>query len=279
MRVLCQVVLGCGVLTLIGGCPTATSLFERNPYLTYTEEYGVAGQQQTFEGGGGGGAEAVGVFRREMTVTFRNNNATAELNTTFVAWVSVSSIRSADQQDALLQGGYRQLTRETKLGTAFTLPPGTFVLDGGGTAGATTVFLHPGQAAAGENNAATPTTLSLTIITPDALLAFIQPPVSCESVAFYFSDDGQPLTGVPVADEVDIFGGAYGTGGFKTMAQVDAYQCSPFKPGLFLRASGGRQPDEYFEGENVTFDFNPTGDADGNFAIVTIGTAATTIPG
>ena len=101
---------------------------------------------------------------------------------------------------------------------------------------------------------------------------FGQPPVSCESVAFAFTRDDDPLTSVPIAGSIGPYGGSNLTGGFKTLAQVDVYDCDPLHPGLFIKLGGGaREVNEFFEGDNVTFDFNPVSDADGNFAIVTIG--------
>jgi hypothetical protein len=66
-------------------------------------------------------------------------------------------------------------------------------------------------------------------------------------------------------------------GGFKTLAQVSLYQCNPLQPGLFLHRSGGQdQPNEYYEGQNVTFDFFAAPDANGDCAIVTIGSDSQT---
>jgi hypothetical protein len=249
---------------------------QRNPFLGYTEEYGIAGQQQTQQGGAATGTSAVETFRRPLTVSFRNNHTSADLNVSFVAWVETSSIRSAEQQDVLLSSGFAQLTHSVDLGTAFTLPTGTFVYDGGGVAGATALLLGPAQAATSSTSTTTPTEHTITIPTPDAILAFVEPPVSCESIAFYFSRNGEPLTSVPVDGATGPFGGSASTGPFKTMAQIDVYQCSPFKPGVFFSRSGGtRQPNEYLEGEAVTFDFNPTPDANGYFGIVTIAASQT----
>jgi len=101
------------------------------------------------------------------------------------------------------------------------------------------------------------------------VLMFSQPPVSCDSVAFTFSD--------PVTDE--ILGGSSGAGGgFKTLAQVQTYECSPLKPGLFFTSAGGaRDPNEFREGEPLTFTFQPLATG-GDFALVTIGAATTTTP-
>jgi hypothetical protein len=243
----------------------------RNPFLGYTEEYGVAGQQQTFEGGAAGAVGAEETFRRPLTLTFINSHPDAVVDTSFVAWVEVSSVRSAGQQDALLRGGYAQLTKEARLGSAYTLPVGTFVLKGPGTAGATPVTLsRAGSTSATQGGAqtVTPTTLAFDMITPDKVLVFSQPPVSCDSVAFTFSD---PITG-----EV-LSGSSPAGGGYKTLAQVDVYQCSPLRPGLFFTAVGGtRLPNEFREGDSLTFTFQPTPTAGAAFAVVTISTPQTT---
>ena len=264
-----------GVLGTAFACtPTETV----NPYLGYTETYGVAGAQQaaTTSGGGSGVGTTEG-FRQNLTITFRNNHPTAELNTTVVAWVNLGSIRSAQQQDALLASGYVQLPQAVTLGSAFTLPVGTFVYGGSGTAGATSVFLGPAVAASGQSTTASPTTMAITLSTPDAILVFSQPPVSCDSTAFFYSRNGQPLTAVPVDGSTGPYGGATTTGAFKTLAQVDAYECSPFEPGLFFSQTGsGRKPNQYLEGQDVTFDFNENPDTAGNFGKVTIGTTQTT---
>ncbi len=258
--------LVCGLLVTILGCsPLAVQV---NPYLTLSEFFGVPIERDTGESAAGGLATEA-TFRRQLTVTFNNNNPNAEVDTSFVAWVNVSSIRSAQQQDALLDDGYVQLGEAIMLGTAITLPVGTYVYDQGGTAGALAVLLGLSQAAEDQVILAT---MSRTLITPDAMLVFAQVPVSCDSVAFIFTDEGDPLTAVPAADRVAPFSGATGQGGFKTMAQVSAYQCDPFRPGLYFRQGGGTpEPNEYVEGDDVTFDFNPMPDDDGNFCVVTVG--------
>ncbi len=261
-----------GLLWVVSCTPVTT---QRNPFLGYTEEYGVAGQTQVTPTGQAGGTAAAGIFRRPLTLTFVNNNADAILDTTFVAWVNVSSVRSASQQDALLGNGYVQLTNEVRLGSAFLLPVGTFVFAGPGTAGATPVHLGKGGAAPTTQGTTTATTagtsVAFDLITPDTVLMFSQPPVSCDSVAFTFSD--------PVTDEVlggsSTMGGA-GGGGYKTLAQVQTYDCSPLKPGLFFTSTGGTQnPNEFREGDALTFAFQSQPSAEGDFALVTIGTATT----
>lgn len=247
----------------IASCtPTPTA---RNPFLGYTEEFGVAGQQEVAPSGQAGGAVTEGTFRRPLTLTFVNNNPNAILDTTFVAWVNISSVRSAGQQDALLGNGFIQLTEEVRLGSAFVLPVGTFVFAGPGTAGATPVHLGKATGAPttqGTTTTTTGTSLAFNLITPDTVLMFSQPPVSCDSVAFTFSD---PVTG-------EVLSGASGAGGgYKTLAQVQTYECSPLKPGLFFTSAGGsREPDEFREGEALTFTFNAQA-TNGDFALVSIG--------
>ncbi len=262
-------VLGGLVGLVLASCTPVTQ--QRNPFLGYTEEYGVAGQQQVFEGGAAGGVGTEETFRRPLTLTFINSNGDAIVDTSFVAWVEVSSVRSAGQQDALLQGGFVQLTEEIRLGSAYTLPVGTFVLDGPGTAGATPVTLSRAATTSttqGGTQALTPTTAVFNMITPDKVLVFSQPPVSCDSVAFTFSD--------PVTGEV-LSGASPAGGGYKTLAQVDVYECSPLRPGLFFTAVGGtRRPNEFREGDSLTFTFQPTPTAEGAFAVVTVTTPQTT---
>ncbi len=266
------ILLAAGVV--LSACSPET--VQRNPFLAYTDEYGVAGQQQTADDeSASGGAQAEGFFRGDLTIRIRNNHPGAEANFALVAWVNVGSIRSAEQQDALMRSGYSQLSREVRLGTAHVLPIGTFVYDGGGTAGATAVVLARAQSTAdGQNQTTTPSEFSLTLTTPDAILLFSQPPVSCESVAFYFTDDGDPLTSDPVAGSEAPYAGATLNGGFKTLAQVDAYECSPFRPGLFFSTGGARDPNEYLEGDDVTFDLFERPNAEGAAAVVTIGAEA-----
>ncbi len=258
--VLCT--LAVGLLLPLTGCPTTTAS-QRNPFITLAEEFGVpASSEEPQQPGGGPGTGAGEFFRRTMSVTFVNTHVDAEMATSMVAWVNVGSIRSADQQDALLRDGYVQLKREVQLGNAFTLPPGTFVRNGAGFAGATTIHLGPTQAAT-----LLPTTETIELITPDAVLVFTQPPVSCENVAFTFLREG-----IVVFDDDGILTlRTFGEGGFKTLAQVQGYQCEPLRPGLFLKTGGGaKQDNEYFEGESVTFTFNENPDAEGNYATVAI---------
>jgi hypothetical protein len=266
MRYGCLIVAASLMPLVVGGCPLQSSQAV-NPFITYADEYGI-GQQPT--NAGQSGAAGVGggdVFRKEMTLTFTNKNAAAIVESSFVAWVEVSSIRSASQQEALLRGGYKQLSQTVQLGTAYTLPPGTFVYNGAGTAGATRVLLDPG---AGDPNAqggaVTGTSVEFTLITPDKILVTLQPPVSCDSAAFAFID---PLSGEILAGASTL------SGGYKTLAQVDVYECSPLRPGVFLNTAGGAmQPNQYREGDPVAFSFNATADANGAFATVVVGAQA-----
>ncbi len=256
-RMLAGVIIG--ALALCGCLQTAG---ERNPFLTLTETLGIAPvSDNDNDNSSGGGQGATDTFRRTSTVTFANNS-TFDLNVSFAAWVNPSSLRSAEQQDALLANGYVQITREVRIGSVFALPPGTFVFNGPGVAGATALRVAPGAAGA-------PTTRSFTLITPDVLLAFTQPPTSCDSVAFYFTVDDDPIASAN--PDQGLFGGATAGGGQKTLAQVDAYQCEPLRPGLFIKLGGGAKlPNEYFEGESVRFDFFDQPNANGDAAVVTI---------
>lgn len=258
------------LVVVVCGCVGQTGE-TRNPFLTATETFGTS-VVTTEEQQGTSGAATEAEFRQVLQVTLANNHQTAELNTSFVAWVSPSSIRSGAQQDALLSGGYVQLDREVRLGTAFTLVPGTFVYNGPGVAGATAVRLPPTGANPDDAIDTTLATLrQFEIITPDVILLFSQPPVSCDSVAFFFTVDGDPLTSEGVSGVSDLFAGANSPrGGLKTLAQVDVYQCDPFRPGLFLRLGGGALPaNEFFEGQDIRIDFSPQATADGFFAVVT----------
>jgi len=261
----------CSVAVLAsGGCPSAD---QRNPFLTLTEEFGATSSDSdgNGSGGGGGGSTAGGTFRRSMTPTLENTDDTAEVSVSVAAWVNASSIRSAEQQDALIANGYVQLTRTVNLGTVYTLPPGTFVLNGPGLAGATRHTLGRVR-----EQPIIPTTAEISLIAPDVLLLFLMPPTSCETPAFVFTVDGFPVDRDPPLVEgageepIRADAGSYNDQGTKTLAQVDAYQCSPLKPGLFLKVGGGAQaPNEFFEGDNVRVTFQLFPNDDGNNAIVT----------
>ncbi len=251
----------------MGGCASDLTAQE-NPFLTLSETFGITSQDQsstTSSDSGSSGTAAEIAFRQEISLTLQNNHSTADLDTTLVAWVEVASVRSTEQADALYRGGYEQLQQEVSIGSAYVLPVGTFVYGGPGVAGATAVQL--GSTSSGSLSS----TLDLQMLTPDVLLVFSQPPTSCESVAFTFMRDGEALTAEPVADSVAPFGGATTSGGYKTLAQVDVYECSPLEPGLFLRIGGLTDADnEFLEGAAILFEFNEASTDDGNFAVVTI---------
>lgn len=263
-------------LAVLGGCPAGVD--ERNAFLRYTEDFGRSSTSDS-DTGSGTGTDTAGAFRPTMTITMTNSYtpiftaARGDLNVNVAAWVNVSSIRTAEQQDALFAGGYVQLTREVRLGSVFTLPPGTFVFNGPGLAGATPIVI-PSPTAAGQS-----TTATLQLITPDVLLFFKAPPVSCETPAFTFTDQGFPLDadtqGVFIPGATDLITAntsATDALGIHTLAQIDVYQCSPLRPGLFLKIGGGvPQPNEFFEGDNITIDFRSEPDANRNYASVTRG--------
>ena len=251
----------------LAGCLQTVS-DERNAFLAFTETFGASliGDQPG-GGGGGGGGGTTDQFRAQLTLTVANNDQVADLNVSFLAWVEASSIRTAEQQDALITNGYVQLTREERIGSVFILAPGTFVFNGPGKAGTTPLLVRPGQSSV------------TTMITPDVVLIYQAPPTSCETPAFSFTEQGFPpdpttagsLTpgaGGPIdadSSSLDFFS-------VKTLAQVDAYQCDPFRPGLFLKRTGGaRQPNEFFEGDALRFDFFRAPDVEGNAGFVTVG--------
>lgn len=259
-------------LLVSAGCLTTTTSSERSAFETFTEQFGdfdfTTDDQDTT---GGQPTLADATFRSALGLTFSNNAPAADLETSFVAWVNASSISNASQEDTLLNSGYVQLTTEARLGSAFVLPVGTFVFNGAGMAGATRVRLGAAGAGAAEGEV-TPSTRTYNLVTPDVILVFKDPPVSCESPAFVFTQDGRPIDSVPVDGTLgDVFEGTTGLGGIKTLAQVDVYQCEPLRPGLFFRGGGGVPADnEYREGANITFSFFLTPNADGLAANVTV---------
>ena len=270
----------CAVLFLGGlGCLTSANQTSANPFVVLTEQQLIESNAETPGGGtsAGGGTAAETIFRAVMTVSFANNHPYADLDFNFIAWVDPGSIHSADDQDELWDSGYIQLSRTLDLGLAYSLAPGTFVYSPEGTPAATHVTL---LTAAGELTAdaetgaaaaegVTPSESSFTLVTPDAILVFLDPPDSCDSVAFEYSDEGDVLTSNPISGVSGVFGGATTSGGFKTLAQVDVYQCDPFQPGVFLKpGGGGRQANQYFEGEDARFAFYAGASADGDFATV-----------
>ncbi|RMF75205.1 MAG: hypothetical protein D6744_13755, partial [Planctomycetota bacterium] len=201
-----------------------------NPFITLAEVFGAGsiGATDTTTDGAAG-AEAEAIFRQEMTVTLANNAADDELNVSLAAWVNPSSIRSREQEDALFNSGYVRLDEEVRIGSVFVLPPGTFVWERGGLAGAEVMRILPSGSATGGLVGE----VSRTFITPDVILVFQDPPVSCDSVAFSFTQDGFPVDDINIT--IESFEPAIGFGGQKTLAQIDAYQCEPLRPGLFLK--------------------------------------------
>lgn len=247
-------------VTGCGDSPTS----QQNPYLTFTDTFGISSEIGEDDVDAAKGAAADEIFRLPITLTMTNNHPTADLETSFVAWVEIGNVRNMEQEDALLRDGYIQLDQEVRLGSAFVLPVGTYVYDGGGLAGTTGV--HLGQA----GGAGVPSSQTFGLITPDALVMYGQPPVSCDSVAFVFTRDGEPLTSV--TGGAGLFEGATGSGGVKTLAQVNVYQCSPLRPGLFLRSGGIiEEENEFLEGADILIEFNEFPTVEGaDFAIVTI---------
>lgn len=278
MARLLTVCVGIALLGMVsGGCPTATT-GGANPFLTYAENFSSNVLAQTDEQASG---QTVDVpFRRSMTLTLANNHSTADANVSFAAWVNVSSIRSAEQQDALFNSGYVQLTREARIGDVYRLPVGTFVYNGPGNAGTTPLVIPPARSAStqdptdetgGGTTTTTPTIRTFQFVTPDVVLVYSQPPVSCDTVAFYFTREGQVISEANAdGRETAVFFGATGLGGYKTLVQVEGYQCNPFRPGFHLKIGGGaRTADEFIEGQDVRVDFNEAPNAAGKFATVT----------
>jgi hypothetical protein len=262
----------------LGGCP-GSGADVRNPFMTATEEYGKTLSGDTGDNGGSTGQQATAEFRRKMTVTLSNSHPLAELNVSMAAWVYPSSIRSAAQQDELLANGFYRLDEELRLGSVFTLVPGTFVYGGPGLAGATSMRLgrasevqttdsqNPDQG----SSTITPVERAFELVTPDVLLIFSQPPISCDSIAFYYTVDGDPLTSEGLSAVGDIYAGPTSAfGGLKTLAQIDVYECMPFKPGMYFRQGGGAvATNEYYEGQNIRFDFYQAPTGTGEFCTVT----------
>ncbi len=268
-------------VAFVVGCGTETLNTARNGFLTLTETFGseLLGEDDEAQGGSGGEV-AASEFRAPMTLTLLNLTTSADLNVRVAAWVNVSSVRTVEQEDALFRAGYVQLDEDVRIGEVFDLPAGTFVLDGRGLAGSRTLFL---PASVGEDmmEEAPPTeeeegaSISsevFDLVTPDAILLFWAPPVSCESVGFEFTQDGQPVEDARVDATGLIFGGSGNNGGLKTLGQFDVYQCQPFRPGLFLKQTGGgAEPNEYFEGDDITVEFRRFPTAGGIAATVRVG--------
>lgn len=266
--------------------PTSGTGGERNAFFAFTDEFGTAllrDPNREDEGPGADREVPEEEFRRPMTLTFLNLHAGAELAFSFIAWVDPASIRSRVQEDALFRSGYVRLTEQVQVGSAFRLAPGTFVYNGAGQAGATTIRLAratPGGsegAAQGDPNQGTGTgvarELSLTLVTPDALLVGAAPPTSCDSPAFVFTDAEELqvyAAGNPELAPSYAFSPSTERLGIKTLAQISAYQCLPFRPGLFLkRGGGGRRGNEFFEGDSIRFVFSPL-PTNGYFCVVEV---------
>ncbi len=265
------VVAAAGALAM-GGCPGAGP----NAFQTFTEVFGTTLGDDDDGSGSGGGADDGDAesFRRVMSLTVANVHPFAELNVSMMAWVLPSSLRTADQQDALLRNGYVQLSRETAVGEAFRLPAGTFVYNGPGTAGSTPILLEPTRVQQDDGTGVVDPTQATTrvfnIIAPDAILLFQQPPVSCESVAFSFTIEGDPLSSEFAG--LNIFAGPESEfSGLKSLNYVEGYQCFPLRPGYFLRQGGGQlEPNEFRENQDLRVDFSPIPSAEGYFATVTL---------
>lgn len=260
-------------LLLGAGCLPQTNA-TRNAFLTLTETFGSSlfESPEEQQSGGAGSEVETNEFRASMTLTLTNLSDDSDLNVKFAAWVKVNSLRDVEQEEALFRAGFVQLTEDVQLGSTILLPAGTFVYDGGGIAGSTQVFIPAAAAAAAEGQATTGRSDAFDLVTPDAILVFYEPPVSCESVAFVYTQNGLPVEDSRVAAVGNIFGGASSNGGLKTLAQVDAYQCQPFKPGLYLNQAGGSlMPNEYFEGDNITIEFRRIPTDNGIAATVEIG--------
>lgn len=262
------------VAALLGaGCLPQTGS-TRNAFLTLTETFGSSlfESPEEQQSGGAGSAVESAEFRASMTLTLTNLSDDSDLNVKLAAWVKVNSLRDAEQEEALFRAGFVQLAEDVQLGSAISLPAGTFVFEGGGIAGSTQVFIPAAAAATAEGQTTAGRSEAFELVTPDAILIFYEPPVSCESVAFVFTQNGLPVEDSRVAAAGNIFGGASSNGGSKTLAQVDAYQCQPFEPGLFLNQAGGSLgPNEYFEGDNITIEFRRIPTDDGIAATVEIG--------
>lgn len=291
-----RLVVGAILLTaaaaLFSCVPTSGTGVERNAFFSFTDEFGTAllrDPNREDEGTGADREVPEEEFRRPATVTFANLNAGAELAFAFIAWVDPSSIRSRAQEDALYRGGYVQLREPVQLGSAFRLATGTFVFNGPGLAGATPVVLRRATAGGaqdpnagqgqdqGDPNQGTQTgratEMTLSLVTPDVILVLAAPPFSCESLAFVFTNEGEleeTPAGFPAIAPSYAHSPSTERLGLKTLAQVSAYQCSPFRPGLFLkRGGGGRLANEFFEGDLIRFEFSPL-PVNGYFAVVTI---------
>lgn len=256
----------------LAGCPGTQDSGQVNPFLTLTERgFFSTDTSDITTPGGGTGDDAEAVFRQDMQVQFVNLSTRYDLSFRYVAWVLPSSVSTTDEEEALINGNYVRLDQQLQLGSVFTLPEGTYIYNGPGFAGATRVLVPASIAAATDPDdtdqdvTATLNEVVIRLITPDALLIFDDPPVGCDSIAFEYSEDGRVVTDDPlIGGSTGVYEGATLGGGYKTLAQVDVYQCSPFRPGMFLRIGGGAPAaNEFFEGQDLAFGFSAIPDDDG----------------
>lgn len=273
-----------GAALLAVGCSPTNATTD--PFVAFTDQFGRNTAQDNSSGGGGtSGVNQSIKFRQLLTLTLNNNDPNYALQLRLAAWVLPSAFTNADQQDELLRFGFVQLTAPVQIGSAYTLPVGTFVyagtsiatganssdlvFNGGGQAGAMEITIGQGTAT---GTTLTPHSISLQLPTPDVLLVFMAPPTSCDSPAFVFVDEGTTA-------DISHFGGGYSAyptpnrdGPIKTLQQVDVYECDPLKPGLFFRKGGVRNTNQFSEGDTVQFDFYRVPlQGTQNEAVVTIG--------
>jgi hypothetical protein len=76
-----------------------------NPFRTLAE-MSVTGSGQQQSGSAGSQSTPPAVFRASMDVVLNNHHTEADLNTSFLAWVDPGSVRTADQQEELLNSNY-----------------------------------------------------------------------------------------------------------------------------------------------------------------------------
>ena len=263
--------IGLATISFAAGCVNPFATLGPNAFLTLAEEFGaessptaITEPTDTTGGSAGSGTSADAFFRQEMSLTLQNNDTTADLNVSLAAWILPSSLISTAQEDLLINAGFVPTTRLTAIGT-LEIPVGAFVRNGGGFAGTENLSIAPMQAE------------QFTIVTPDVLLIYNDLPRSCESVAFEYQIGGEPVPSRLIVPGDSIGGetnnsslGATNSGGRKTLAQIDAYQCTPFMPGLYFRPGGGaRSNNEFFEGQGVRVDFNLNVQDNGQAAFVT----------
>lgn len=285
-----------GVALLLGGCPGQTVVdgASRNAFQSLAENFGST-RLSDEDRGGGVITDADTIFRQPLTLDLANFEWQGDLEVQFIAWIDPSSIRSREQEDILIRGGYTELAQTLQIGSVYTLPPGTFVYNAvprGQTVSFTPNGIHRlfipralalvdvggegGGEAGGEGEDASgirgrpqarlefdqleANRLEFSLITPDVVLLFYDPPVSCESVAFRFLDSGGPVqpddnTGLTFAGAT--LGGFLAS--FKTLQQVQGYSCAPFRPGFFFRRGGGVSSNEFLEGQTITVSFTSHG--------------------